>query len=111
MSSSTRRFATRALRAVPAFVRAHDAAMDLGGAARDVAEDAAYEGKRALRHARRATEERIEQSRDVVRQKPLRSIGIAAAIGAAFGAIAALITRRPSAAPAHPAPQKPTAGK
>ena len=106
MSSSTRRFATRALRAVPAFVRAHDAAMDLGGAARDVAEDAAYETKRALRRARRATEEQVEKSRDAVRQKPLRSIAIAAGIGSAFGAMVALIVRRPRPAREHPPQQQ-----
>jgi len=105
MSSSTHRFATRALRAVPAFVRAHDAAVDLGSAAKDVAEDAAYESKRALRRARQVAEERVDDSRTVIRHNPLRSVALAAMIGSAVGAIAALIARRPPRPPAKANPK------
>ena len=95
MSTSTRRLATRALRAVPAFVRAHDAAVDLRRAATDTAEDAAHEARRAAKRVQRAAEQRVHESRTAIRRNPLRSVALAALVGSMAGAITALVARRP----------------
>ena len=95
MTTSTRRFATRALRAVPAFVRAYDAATDVKQAAREGASDAAYAARRKVRRARQAAEDTVDDTRTLIRHNPLRSVAIAALVGSFTGALAAWLTGRP----------------
>lgn len=94
MNATARSFTTRAVRAIPAFVRAHDAAVDLGRRAREGASDRLHAARHAARRTRRAAEQRVDDTRVVIRRNPLRSVAIAALAGAFAGALTTLVTRR-----------------